>query len=95
MGLSPQTLIEAWDLPFAEGNVIKYICRARHKGKEREDLKKAIWYAMRAYEVCCAHEEGRPRIDIDDKIDPHNPFGKGFLRELESYQTQEARRNNV
>lgn len=29
---------------FCMGNAIKYISRAEHKGKQVEDLKKAIWY---------------------------------------------------
>lgn len=29
---------------FCMGNAIKYISRAKHKGKQVEDLKKAIWY---------------------------------------------------
>tara|TARA_R110000744_G_scaffold91642_1_gene177757 strand:+ start:1083 stop:1433 length:351 start_codon:yes stop_codon:yes gene_type:complete len=90
-GLSPQALIEAWDLLFAEGNVIKYVTRARHKGKEREDLKKAVWYALRAYENCCAKEDGRDPIDIDDKEDPHNPFGLGFLGAFEQAQANVPR----
>lgn len=36
--------IKAWELSFAEGNVIKYVVRAPHKGKQLEDLKKARWY---------------------------------------------------
>ena len=35
--------INANNLPFAEGNAIKYICRHKYKGK-KEDLKKAIHY---------------------------------------------------
>jgi hypothetical protein len=30
-------------LPFAEGNVVKYVCRHKHKGG-RDDIKKAIHY---------------------------------------------------
>lgn len=33
---------------FCLGNAIKYIARARHKGKFTEDLKKAIWYLQYA-----------------------------------------------
>lgn len=36
--------ITAWDLSFAEGNVVKYVVRAPHKGKRLQDLKKARWY---------------------------------------------------
>ena len=36
--------IKAWELSFAEGNVVKYVVRAPHKGTELKDLKKARWY---------------------------------------------------
>lgn len=36
--------IKAWDLSFAEGNVVKYVVRAPHKGRAVDDLKKARWY---------------------------------------------------
>ena len=39
--------IEDWSLGFHEGNVVKYVARAKHKGKELEDLKKAAWYMER------------------------------------------------
>jgi len=38
------TVIEDWNLNFNEGNVIKYVARARHKGAHLEDLKKARQY---------------------------------------------------
>lgn len=34
-------------LPFSAGNAIKYVWRADHKGRSREDLHKAIWYLER------------------------------------------------
>lgn len=40
-------VIEDWDLNFNLGNAVKYIGRAKHKGKWREDLEKAIWYIRR------------------------------------------------
>ena len=42
-------VIEAWDLRFNLGNVIKYISRAGKKTKETEiqDLKKALFYLQR------------------------------------------------
>lgn len=39
--------IEDKTLDYHLGNVIKYITRAKHKGKELEDLKKAQWYLNR------------------------------------------------
>ena len=29
---------------YCIGNALKYISRAEHKGKNKEDLEKAIWY---------------------------------------------------
>jgi len=39
--------IEDQKLGFHLGNAVKYICRAEHKGKKIEDLKKAIWHLER------------------------------------------------
>jgi hypothetical protein len=39
--------IDAWQLGFYEGNVIKYVARAKHKNSELEDLQKARWYLDR------------------------------------------------
>jgi hypothetical protein len=44
------TVIEDWQLGFHEGNCIKYIARAKHKGHELEDFKKAQWYLNRKIE---------------------------------------------
>jgi hypothetical protein len=40
-------VIEAWNLNFHLGNVIKYISRAGKKGDNIEDLEKALWYLKR------------------------------------------------
>ena len=50
--------IEAWDLKFARGCIVKYTARAGRKGRtarerkrtEVEDLKKARWYVDREIE---------------------------------------------
>lgn len=39
--------IDDQKLDFYCGNVIKYICRHKHKGKPLQDLKKARWYLDR------------------------------------------------
>lgn len=36
------------DVGYCLGNSLKYIARAPHKGKELEDLNKALWYLTRA-----------------------------------------------
>ena len=53
-GIEAIDVIEAWDLNFCLGNVLKYIARAGHKtftdAGILEDLKKARWYLDR--EIC-------------------------------------------
>ena len=39
--------IDIWGLDFSEGNVIKYLLRAKQKNNAREDLEKALWYVQR------------------------------------------------
>jgi|TARA_R110002126_G_scaffold203640_1_gene351142 hypothetical protein len=43
MKIQPAVFINENNLPFAEGNAIKYICRHTLKGK-KEDILKAIHY---------------------------------------------------
>ena len=43
MVIQPSEFINKNNLPFAEGNAIKYICRHSAKGK-RQDIEKAIHY---------------------------------------------------
>jgi hypothetical protein len=43
MRIQPSHFINENNLPFAEGNAIKYICRHKLKGK-KEDILKAIHY---------------------------------------------------
>ena len=45
--IEPIDAIEAWQLGFCLGNVVKYVARAGHKGDRLEDLKKASWYLER------------------------------------------------
>ena len=44
-------VIEAWELGFCLGNVVKYISRAGKKDASvLQDLKKALWYLNREIE---------------------------------------------
>jgi hypothetical protein len=50
----PIDLIEAFDLNFNLGNVVKYVSRAGRKGDTLEDLEKAFYYLkreMQKYEI--------------------------------------------
>lgn len=40
-------VIEDWNLGFHDGNAVKYIARAAHKGNQIQDLEKARWYLDR------------------------------------------------
>lgn len=46
-GIEPIDYIESHNLNFNLGNVIKYVSRAKFKGTELQDLKKAKWYLER------------------------------------------------
>lgn len=50
--IEPIDAIEAWQLPYHLGNVVKYVSRAGHKDKSKtlEDLRKASWYLSRYIE---------------------------------------------
>ncbi len=47
MKIQPSEFINKNNLPFAEGNAIKYLCRHKQKG-QRQDLEKAIHYCQMA-----------------------------------------------
>ena len=47
-GIETIDFIEAKNLGYNLGNVVKYITRADYKGNKLEDLKKAQWYLNRA-----------------------------------------------
>ena len=48
-GIEVIDAIEAWQLGFHAGNVIKYVARHEHKNG-LEDLRKAAWYLNRLIE---------------------------------------------
>jgi len=49
-GIETIDFIEAKDLNYHLGNVVKYITRSNYKGEKLKDLKKAQWYLNRAIE---------------------------------------------
>lgn len=54
-------VIEDMGLGFSTGNAFKYIARAKHKGRELEDLKKAAWYVIREVNRI-ARQTGQPGL---------------------------------
>lgn len=59
--MEPIDAIEAWELPYHLGCVVKYIARHRHKGGVI-DLRKAKWYLERYIEV-----ESMKNADYEDQ----------------------------
>lgn len=49
-GIETIDFIEAKQLNYNIGNVVKYITRAEHKGNQLQDLQKAQWYLAREIE---------------------------------------------
>lgn len=49
-GFEAIDIIEAYNLNFSRGNVIKYLLRAGHKDDEIKDLEKALDYLKREIE---------------------------------------------
>ena len=47
MVIQPSEFINRNNIPFAEGNAIKYLCRHKQKG-QKQDLEKAIHYCQMA-----------------------------------------------
>lgn len=64
-------VIEAWELTFHTGNVVKYIKRAGKKPgvSYLKDLKKALWYLQRAIEYT-EQQGGSSQVK-----DTHTPRG--------------------
>jgi len=57
-------IIEAFELNFHLGNVIKYIARADKKGNSIEDLEKAKWYLQREINNRYKQQDDQPNHDI-------------------------------
>ncbi|MFQ5509780.1 MAG: DUF3310 domain-containing protein [Leptospirillia bacterium] len=56
-GLESIDVIEAFELGFHLGNVVKYVLRAGKKDDRLSDLKKARWYLTRLIEKE-SHDQG-------------------------------------
>lgn len=49
MVIQPSEFINKNNIPFAEGNAIKYLCRHKQRG-QKKDLEKAVHYCEMAME---------------------------------------------
>ena len=84
MAMQPSEFINKNNLPFAEGNAIKYIGRHKYKG-ERQDIEKAIHYCEmileRDYKLIPMTEEeeyrnaGITKEEAEKTYPPKNSWG--------------------
>ena len=61
-------VIDAWDLGRWETQCVQYIFRARFKGTENQDLRKARQFLDRAIEAC---EPDAVTVQPDDEVIEH------------------------
>jgi hypothetical protein len=71
-GIEVIDVIEAYELPYHLGNVIKYVLRAKYKGREEQDIRKAFWYLERyieeAFDLVLDTEDfdGEPTYSLEE-----------------------------
>ena len=56
------------ELDYTDGNVIKYISRAKHKDNEFEDRKKALWYVVRGLLLCSDKDTSKALKAVEDTL---------------------------
>ena len=85
--IEPITFIMQNEIPYAEGNAIKYICRWRHKHKTKEeqlgDLKKAIQYINLLIE-----QETQEKGEVKLKLTGKTPEEKAEEMQKDIYKHQ-------
>ena len=73
MKIQPSEFINKNNLPFAEGNAIKYLCRHKQKG-QKQDLLKAKHYIDMAIERDYAEDEALKPLPYGFTLNqPKNP----------------------
>ena len=65
MVIQPSEFINRNNIPFAEGNAIKYLCRHKQKG-QKQDLEKAIHYCQMAIDRDYPKEEKKEKKEEKD-----------------------------
>lgn len=65
-GIETLDFIIAKQLGFCEANVVKYVSRAKHKGNELEDLKKAQFYLNKAISQLESRPESYTQLKLKE-----------------------------
>ena len=76
MKIQPTEFIAANEIPFIEGNVIKYVCRHAHKNG-KEDVLKAIHYLNLLIEYHYESNDIRERLQEERAGRPHDTDSGG------------------
>jgi len=64
-------------LDYFDGNVVKYIARAKHKGTEPTDREKALWYVIRGMIDCIGIDSALKSVEVtlkhfkDEEVNEH------------------------
>lgn len=67
-GIETLDFIIAKELDFCEANVIKYVSRAKHKGNELQDLKKAQFYLNKAISQLEDKPESYKQLKLEEGV---------------------------
>ena len=73
MMIQPSEFINKNNLPFAEGNAIKYLCRHKQKG-QKQDLEKAIHYCQMAIDRDYPEKEKTVSEKSQEELEPIKDF---------------------
>jgi len=76
MEIQPSEFINKNNLPFAEGNAIKYLCRHKQKG-QKQDLEKAIHYCQMAINRDYGDHTYKSQV-FESKVEKPKEWIKGY-----------------
>ena len=85
MKIQPSEFINKNNIPFAEGNAIKYLCRHKQKG-QKNDLEKAIHYCQMAIDRDYPGKEKTVSEKLQDELEPIKDFLDEAEREKEELE---------
>ena len=91
MTIQPSEFINKNNLPFAEGNAIKYLCRHKQKG-QKKDLEKAIHYCQMAIDRDYPHKKDFLEEAEKEKKELEESY-KESRRQTEERKSNERKKN--
>jgi len=89
MVIQPSEFINKNNIPFAEGNAIKYLCRHKQKG-QKKDLEKAIHYCQMAIE-----RDYQDKKDFLEEAEKEKKELEESYKESRRQTEEERKRSNI